>query len=46
MKYRIFDNICKCYVGKVYDSSVKAHRRADKLDLQYGAIRYVVCLIK
>ena len=32
-------------VGKPYQDAKRARRRADKLDLQYGAIRYRVVRI-
>ena len=41
-QYRIIDNHTKQQIGKLYTSRVRATRRRDKLDLQYGAIRYRV----
>lgn len=40
--YQIYDNKLQCYVGKPYGSLQRAHARADKLDSQYGAVRYTV----
>lgn len=40
--YQIIDNQTKRPVGKPYHSLSRAHHRADKLDLEYGAIRYIV----
>jgi hypothetical protein len=40
--YQIYDIKLQCYVGKPYGSLHAAHRRADKLDMAYGAVRYQV----
>lgn len=44
--YRIYDTKECCYIGKRYESSKAAYRRADKLDMEYRAIRYVVQFFK
>lgn len=41
-QYIIWDTKAKQQVGGVYFDRHKAGRRADKLDMAYGAIRYVV----
>lgn len=40
--YQIIDIQTKQPVGKPYPTLRAARRRADKLDLEYGAIRYIV----
>lgn len=40
--YKIIDIKTGLQVGKPYATLKRARRRADKLDLEYGAIRYVV----
>jgi hypothetical protein len=42
MKYQIFNFRTQCNVGKPYACRKRAQRRADKLDLEYGAISYSV----
>lgn len=44
--YRIIDNQTGLQVGKDYTNRSRAIRRADKLDMQYGAIRYIVIGVK
>lgn len=39
--YEVIDRQTGAVVG-VYATRIKARRRADKLDLEYGAIRYAV----
>ena len=41
-KYRIYDRKAKCFVGGEYASRVRARRRVDKLDNEYGGYRYCV----
>lgn len=45
--YRIIDTHTGRQVGHDYaaNQGTRAHRRADKLDAEYGAVRYVVRLI-
>ncbi len=43
--YQIIDIKTGLNVGKPYSNRVRASHRADKLDLAYGAVRYVVRLI-
>lgn len=40
--YKIIDIQTGRQVGKNYTQRSRAYRRADKLDLEYGAVRYVV----
>lgn len=42
MKYRIFNFRKQCFVGGLYQCRKRARNRADKLDLEYGAISYRV----
>jgi len=44
MTYQVIDSHTKAIMG-TYKSRAVASRRADKLDLIYGAIRYCVKLI-
>jgi hypothetical protein len=39
--YRVIDSRTGKIVG-VYNSLAAAYRRADKLDAEYGAVRYIV----
>lgn len=41
MKYQVIDSRTGLVMG-TYSTRVRASRKADKLDLQYGAIRYSV----
>lgn len=41
MTYQVIDNKTKQIVGE-YKSRKRASNRADKLDLEYGAYRYIV----
>ena len=43
--YKIIDMKTKLQVGTNYKDRKRAMRRADKLDLMYGAIRYRVVKI-
>lgn len=38
----IWDNLKGLPVGKAYTNKRKAHDRCDKLDNEYGAVRYSV----
>ena len=40
--YRVIDTRTQRPVGKPYKSASRARNRRDKLDLQYGAVRYIV----
>lgn len=40
--YELFDVINRCALKRQYSTFRTAQRKADKLDLEYGAIRYVV----
>ena len=40
--YTIIDIQTKAQVGKVYSDRSRARKQADRLDMKYGAIRYVV----
>ena len=40
--WEIIDGYTGWRVGKPYTSLNRAHRKADKLDLEYGAVRYSV----
>ena len=42
MTYSIVDIQTKAIVGKLYNDRSRARTQANKLDLKYGAIRYVV----
>lgn len=42
MTYSIVDIQTKAVVGKAYNDRVRARNQANKLDLKYGAIRYIV----
>lgn len=44
--YRVIDIKTGLPVGKLYTSATRARTRRDKLDLQYGAIRYRVERVK
>lgn len=37
MKYRIFNRKTQTQIGGLYSCRKRAERRADKLDLEYGA---------
>jgi hypothetical protein len=41
-RYQIFDSKEKKFVSALYKDRKRARSRADKLDLEYGAIRYQV----
>lgn len=45
MNYRIYDHIEDCWLKGIYKTRRAASRRADRLDLEYGAIRYSVHFI-
>jgi len=40
LKYQIYNFVHQCNVGQSYFSRRRARRRADKLDLDYGAIAH------
>lgn len=40
--YTIIDIQTKTQVGKVYNDRNRARKQADRLDLKYGAVRYIV----
>ena len=40
--YIIIDNKTNTQVGGIYTVRSRASKRADKLDLMYGAVRYIV----
>jgi hypothetical protein len=40
--YTIVDIQTKTQVGKVYNDRNRARKQADRLDMKYGAVRYVV----
>ena len=40
--YKIIDIKTKQQVGSLYATLSRAHKRADKLDSEYGAVRYIV----
>lgn len=40
--YTIIDIQTKSQVGKVYNDRNCARKQADRLDLKYGAVRYIV----
>jgi hypothetical protein len=40
--YTIVDIQTKETVGKVYNDRNRARKQADRLDLKYGAVRYIV----
>lgn len=42
MTYSIVDIQTKAVVGKPYKDKVRARNQANKLDLKYGAFRYIV----
>lgn len=42
VKYRIVDLQTKSQVGTLYNNRKRAHTRADRLDMEYGAYRYMV----
>jgi hypothetical protein len=42
MSYKIYDTRDKIYLLRTYKSFYRAKRQADKLDLEYGAVRYIV----
>jgi len=44
--YRIIDIQTQRQVGGLYQTRQRAQRRADRLDLEYGAIRYSVRLVE
>ena len=41
MKYQVIDSQTQQVMG-TFSSKTRAHHKADKLDLEYGAIRYFV----
>jgi hypothetical protein len=45
-RYEIIDGQTGYRTGGTYQSLARAHRRADVLDLRYGAIRYGVRRVK
>ena len=42
MRYVIWDTVARCVIGGTYASLKRARGRADRLDMEYGAIRYMV----
>lgn len=40
--YTIIDIQTKAQVGKVYNDRNRARKQADRLDMKYGAVRYIV----
>ena len=40
--YEVVDIQTKAQVGKVYNDRNRARKQADRLDMKYGAVRYVV----
>lgn len=40
--YTIVDIQTKAQVGKVYNDRNRARKQADRLDMQYGAVRFIV----
>ena len=40
--YIVIDIQTKAQVGKVYTKRVTASNAADRLDMKYGAVRYIV----
>lgn len=40
--YTIIDIQTKSQVGKVYNDRNRARKQADRLDLKYGAVRFIV----
>lgn len=40
--FQVIDRVTGVYCGKVLKSRKSARRKADRLDLEYGAIRYGV----
>lgn len=40
--YIIIDVQTKTQVGKVYNDRSRARKQADRLDMKYGAVRYIV----
>ena len=42
MKYQVIDRQTNQKIGKPYSTRTRANNKADKLDMEYGAIRYVV----
>lgn len=42
MKYQVYDTVNKCFMNVEYSTHKRAQAKADKLDLIYGAIRYMV----
>ena len=45
IKYHLIDNQTKKLI-KVFNNRASASRKADKLDLEYGAIRYIVHIVQ
>jgi hypothetical protein len=45
IKYHLIDNQTKKVI-KVFNNRASASRKADKLDLEYGAIRYTIHIIQ
>ena len=44
--YKIVDIQTRQQIGELYKDRRRAQRRADKLDLRYGAVRFIVIRIK
>lgn len=40
--YKIFDNVGKFYLQRKYKTRKSANNRADKLNMVYGAHRFIV----
>lgn len=40
--YTIIDVQTKATVGKVYNDRARAAKQANRLDMKYGAVRYIV----
>ena len=40
--YKIYDTHDRVYLPRTYKTRSQASKRADKLDLEYGAVRFVV----
>lgn len=45
MNYRILDTHTGLWLKRTYKMRVSAERTADRLDLEYGAVRYAVRFI-
>lgn len=45
-RWEVIDSHTLARIGRVYKSITRAARAADVLDLEYGAVRFIVCPVR